>query len=175
MKKSEYLSAKQLKFAEAYIETGNATEAAIQAGYKESHARQAGSNNLNKPKIKAYIREKLDRLADDRIPSQKEILAKLGDIVTGRAKNYILTKGGLEPVPPSLKDVVAASKELLKRFPDNDPVAQAQLRKLNAEADLAESKINETQDSASQLSKSMAKMSEADLKKLVDGLKDGDD
>lgn len=174
MKKNERLSAKQLKFAEAYIETGNATEAAIQAGYKESHARQAGSTTLNKPKVKAYIQKKMDKLADERIPSQKEILAKLGDIVTGRAKNYILTKGGLEPVPPSLKDVVAASKELLKRFPETDPIGQAQLRKLNAEADLAESKINETQDSASQLSKSMSKMSDSDLKKLVDGLKEGD-
>lgn len=42
------LTLKQKKFVKAYFETGNATEAARQAGYSPKRARQAGSENVAK-------------------------------------------------------------------------------------------------------------------------------
>ena len=44
---------------------------------------------------------------------------------------------------PSFKDRLAAAKELMKRYPLSDPMIQAELRKLNAEADIAEQKAQQ--------------------------------
>ena len=49
------LTPKQKAFADYYIETGNATEAAIRAGYSKKTARVIGQENLTKPAIKQYI------------------------------------------------------------------------------------------------------------------------
>lgn len=54
------LKIKQEKFAKVYLETGNATEAAMQI-YKPKNratARSIGSENLTKPNIRAYLEEK---------------------------------------------------------------------------------------------------------------------
>lgn len=68
------LTPKQQAFADYYIQTGNATEAAIKAGYSEKTARITGCENLTKPNIVTYIEEK-----------QKEIDAqRTADIVEVR-------------------------------------------------------------------------------------------
>ena len=46
------LNARQKSFCEYYVVSGNATEAAIKAGYKEKNARFIGSENLTKANIK---------------------------------------------------------------------------------------------------------------------------
>ncbi|MBQ8693559.1 MAG: terminase small subunit, partial [Synergistaceae bacterium] len=50
------LTAKQRAFVEFY--TGNATEAAIKAGYSKDTARSIGQENLTKPDIIAAIKER---------------------------------------------------------------------------------------------------------------------
>ena len=45
------LTPKQKAFADNYIISGNATDAAKKAGYKEKAAYAIGSENLRKPKI----------------------------------------------------------------------------------------------------------------------------
>jgi hypothetical protein len=54
------LTIKQAKFAEEYLETGNATEAANRAykPQKRATARAMGSENLTKPNIRAYLEER---------------------------------------------------------------------------------------------------------------------
>lgn len=42
-----------------------------------------------------------------------------------------------------LKTRISAIKEILKRYPDNDKLMKQQLRKLTAEADMAEAKTKE--------------------------------
>ena len=54
MAKPKGLTAKQQRFVEAY--TGNATAAAIAAGYSEKTAEVIGHENLRKPKILAEIK-----------------------------------------------------------------------------------------------------------------------
>lgn len=44
MSKKRKLTVKQQKFADYYIELGNATQAAIKAGYSKRSARQIGEN-----------------------------------------------------------------------------------------------------------------------------------
>jgi len=67
------LTAKQQRFADYYIQTGNATESAIKAGYSKKTARSIGQENLTKPDIAKYIEEVNKKLEDERIAGMKEI------------------------------------------------------------------------------------------------------
>ena len=67
------LTPKQQAFADYYIQTGNATEAAIQAGYSERTAKQTGYENLTKPYIQQYIEEKQKDLESNRMADMTEV------------------------------------------------------------------------------------------------------
>jgi phage terminase small subunit len=73
------LTGKQRLFVENYLATGNATQAAIGAGYSARTARSIASENLKKPAIAAAIakgrakrRKRLNALADE---TQQALLA----------------------------------------------------------------------------------------------------
>lgn len=61
------LNARQKAFCEFYVASGNATDAAIKAGYKEKNARFIGSENLTKANIKKYIEELQEKTKGNRI------------------------------------------------------------------------------------------------------------
>lgn len=68
------LTPKQKAFCDYYIENGgNATEAAIKAGYSETSARQVGSENLSKPYIVEYIKSINKTIQTPRIASMVEV------------------------------------------------------------------------------------------------------
>jgi len=77
------LTEKQKRFADYYIETGNATEAAIKAGYSQRTARFIGAENLTKPNIKLYIEQRLKELKDERIADATEVLQYLTSVMRG--------------------------------------------------------------------------------------------
>ena len=61
------LNVRQKAFCEYYVASGNATDAAIKAGYKEKNARFIGSENLTKANIKKYIEELQEKAKGNRI------------------------------------------------------------------------------------------------------------
>lgn len=65
------LTEKQKRFADYYIESANATEAAKKAGYKQPHVQ--GSQNLEKLSVRNYIEERNKQLEDIRIADMKEV------------------------------------------------------------------------------------------------------
>lgn len=67
------LTIKQKAFADYYIETGNATEAAKRAGYSQRTAYRTGADNLKKPHVAAYIAERQKQIDDERICNIAEI------------------------------------------------------------------------------------------------------
>ena len=71
------LTLKQQRFADYYIELGNASEAARRAGYSEKTASEIGADNLRKPHIRAYIDQRLDELQSAKIADQREVLEYL--------------------------------------------------------------------------------------------------
>lgn len=74
------LNARQKAFCEYYVACGNATEAAIKAGYKEKNARFVGCENLTKANIKEYIEELQQKAQSSRIMSaieRREFLTKM--------------------------------------------------------------------------------------------------
>lgn len=140
------LTEKQKRFADYYIESGNATQAAINAGYAKRSAQQMGAENLSKHVIKSYIDERLEQIASERIMSAQEAVELLSSIARAEITEQVVvtTMEGAEVVdkPPDVKTRIIAIKEILKRYPDNDKLVEQQIRKLTADADLAEIKAN---------------------------------
>lgn len=64
------LTVKQQAFVEAYC--GNATEAALQAGYSPKTAAFIGAENLKKPKINVAIKEREDKRLSPLIAKREE-------------------------------------------------------------------------------------------------------
>jgi len=62
LEKKTKLSPKQRAFTREYVKSGNATQAAIKAGYEGKYIRQAAYETLTKPYIKKVIEEKQEKL-----------------------------------------------------------------------------------------------------------------
>ena len=103
------MTTKQKAFCEYYIETGNATESARRAGYKEKAASQTGAENLKKPYLAAYIKERLDKIEEGRIAKAEEVLRFYSSVMRGDVKDQF----GLDA---QLSDRLNAGKELMKRY-----------------------------------------------------------
>lgn len=138
------LTKKQQDFADYYIELGNAEEAAIKAGYSKNYARASAYKLLANVGIKKYIDERMEQLTSKRIMSAQEILERLSLIANAKIKETVVVANaeGYSEVekPPDFKVQIQAMKELLKRYPGNDKLLEQTLRKLTAEADIAEFK-----------------------------------
>lgn len=147
------LTPKQKLFADEYIESGNATQSAIKAGYSSKTAQRTGSENLSKPLVKAYIDAKMAEIESHKIASAKEALQAITAIARGETKetqvamNPITGKWEQTEVPADLKTRLNAWKEILKRYPLANDLTKAQLRKANAEARVAEARAKALEDS----------------------------
>lgn len=135
------LRGKQRKFADNYIKSGNATEAYVNAGYKvrsNKTARANASRLLTNANVKAYIEKRLKQLESAKLATAQETLEYLTSVMRGEQTETVVTAKGLyKNVEVSAKDRITAAKELLKRYPV-DPLAKAQLRKIKADATIAE-------------------------------------
>jgi PBSX family phage terminase large subunit len=76
---------KQRLFIEYYLQTWNATESAIKAGYSDRSAASIASENLTKPKIKAEIQRRIDEIA----MSADEVLMNISDIARGSIEDVM--------------------------------------------------------------------------------------
>lgn len=118
------LTLKQKAFADYYIELGNATEAAIRAGYSKKTAYSIGNENLNKPEIKNYIDERMKEIESDRIAKAEEVLAFLSASLRGEVLEEVVStesiEGMIKPVilkkQLSAKDRIKAAELLGKRY-----------------------------------------------------------
>lgn len=88
------LTLKQQRFADEYIISGNATEAAIKAGYSKKTANRIATENLSKPVIKSYIDERLKELSDKKIANQQEVLEYLTSVLRGETQSEIVVVEG---------------------------------------------------------------------------------
>lgn len=82
------LTPKQKAFADEYIRnSGNATQAAIVAGYSKKSAKSIATENLSKPAIIAYIAERQKEIESSRICDLKEIQEFRSRVVRGEEKD----------------------------------------------------------------------------------------
>ncbi|MDT2738041.1 terminase small subunit [Enterococcus pseudoavium] len=143
------LTEKQRRFADEYIKSGNATDAARLAGYKNAEA--SAKDNLRKPTIKSYIDGVLEEMASKRIMQASEAMELLTTIARGEMEEtmYIGTSDGvitIEDKKPDINQRTTALKEILKRYPidreGKERLLLAQADKATAEAVLAKNKAD---------------------------------
>ncbi len=149
------LTPKQQKFADEYIKSGNAYQAAIEAGYSRNYAKAQSSKLLENVGIKSYIYERMAKIASKRIMDATEAIELLTSIARGETKEtvYIGTADGVyeKHKEADLKTRISATKEILKRYPDNNKLVEQQIRKLKADADIAEAKAKVVSDEVNEV------------------------
>lgn len=115
------LTERQKRFAEYYIKLGNVAQAAIKAGYSEKYAYADAAKLLGNPRIREYIKPKIDKKHEAQIADASEVLTFLTSVLRGNVTEEIpifFTKGvqKLAAKNPTLKDRVKAAELLAKRY-----------------------------------------------------------
>lgn len=80
------MTEKQKRFCDEYLIDCNATQAAIRAGYSPKTAVDIGHENLNKPKLKKYIDERLEQMQSVKVASIQEVLEYLTSVMRGESQ-----------------------------------------------------------------------------------------
>ena len=114
------MTLKQQRFADEYIIDGNATRAAIKAGYSSKYANTNASKLLQNTTIKSYIDERLARLASEKIATQEEVLTYLTSVMRGETQEQTLISIGelgqtITDIDVGAKDRIKAAELLGKR------------------------------------------------------------
>ncbi|HBI6897923.1 terminase small subunit [Clostridium perfringens] len=133
------LTPKQKAFAEYYIETGNATESAIKAGYSKKTARVIGQENLLKPALKSYIDEKMKELESKRIAKAEEVLEYLTRVLRGEETEQVV-------VTENIGDFMSEAKVVDKEVSAKDKIKAAELlgKRYRLFTDKIEADVNQT-------------------------------
>lgn len=109
----EDLTARERAFVLNYVKTGNITQSICDAGYKPTHANQAGKSLLGKPHINKQIKRLMEEKNDKLIADGDEVLRYLTATMRGELKDQF----GLET---SISERTRAAVELAKRTVDID-------------------------------------------------------
>lgn len=88
------LTLKEERFVEEYITDGNATQAALRAGYSRRSAGSIGSENLTKPEIAEAIDKARAARAERAKVSQDRVIAELATLAFSDPRHYIIDKNG---------------------------------------------------------------------------------
>ena len=118
------LNIKQKAFADYFIETGNAYQSAIKAGYSENYAKGNVIKLLENESVKAYIKERMKEIESERIAKAEEVLAFLSASLRGEVLEEVIStetvEGMVKPVilkkQLSAKDRIKAAELLGKRY-----------------------------------------------------------
>jgi len=116
------LNARQKSFCEFYVASGNATESAIKAGYKEKYAGVNADKLLKNTNISKYIRKITEEHTNNRIAKAEEILEFLTATLRGEVTEEVVVggfgKSATEKISKNvdLKDRLKAAELLGKRY-----------------------------------------------------------
>ena len=131
------LTPKQAAFVDAYIETGNASEAARRAGYSDKTAFRTGQENMQKPAITQAIAARQAEIRSKRTADITEVMEFLTSALRGEVTDEnIVTEGCGDGISEariietriSSRDRLNAAQQLLKRFPRQMDVAEQEVR-----------------------------------------------
>ena len=76
------LTLKQQRFVDEYIISGNATQAAIKAGYSEKTAAVTATENLRKPNIKAELDRRNAEIQSAKTMDMQEVMEPKKQLLT---------------------------------------------------------------------------------------------
>ncbi|AFR99989.1 phage terminase small subunit [Lentilactobacillus buchneri subsp. silagei] len=154
------LTPKQRKFANEYIKTNNAYQSAINADYSKAYARNATKFLLENIGIQQFIHRKTGKAEAETEITTDMVIANLLKTAAGiSSKHRLTTYDHLKQKltsdktytgPPTVKDQVAAAQLVLqmagKLKADDGELTNAKIRKANAEAEIAETKLADLED-----------------------------
>jgi phage terminase small subunit len=107
-KKLSKLSLKQMRFIDEYMIDGNATQAALRAGYTKTSAYNSSRKLLRRSEVASELGRRYSKLHNSRILSSEEILEMYSAIAKGEVQDQF----GLDA---SLSDRLKALDALAKR------------------------------------------------------------
>lgn len=118
------LTVKQKRFCEEYLISGNATDAAIKAGYSEKYAHTNANKLLQNTTVKEYIDEVLKEQESHKIADAAEVMRYLTSVLRNETKEevpLVVNQGDysevrMVPKDTSIKDRNKAAEMLAKRF-----------------------------------------------------------
>lgn len=167
------ITPKQRKFANEFIKTNNAFQSAIKAGYSQSYAKNASIKLLENDGVQTYINKKVGKVEQAESDEADEVLKNIYRISAGKVieRHYVqidnlqkeaagdddslgarssYTEDTTTFVPASVKEQVAAAELWFKLHGDlkndSDEIEQQKVRKLRAEADIAEARAAVAKD-----------------------------
>lgn len=114
------LTPKQKAFADYYIETGNATESAIRAGYSKNYANAQSYKLLENVGVKNYIEERIKEIEDKRIAKAEEVLEYLTRVIRGEETEQVV-------VTESIGDFMSEARVINKELSAKDRIKAAEL------------------------------------------------
>ncbi|WP_274355223.1 terminase small subunit [Ligilactobacillus salivarius] len=114
---TQKLTQKQQRFVDEYIISGNATQAAIKAGYSKKTARFVGAENLTKPNIKAELDKRNAEIKSQKTMDMQEVMERLAAIARGETvEQQVTNKGTVVEVEPKTSDQIRAMELIGKRY-----------------------------------------------------------
>ncbi|MDV2566198.1 terminase small subunit [Levilactobacillus brevis] len=181
------LTPKQRKFANEFIKTNNAYQSAIKAGYSKNYASVGTKKLLENVRIQNYIQQKTGDVEKHESDEADEVLRNIYRISAGKeierhyvqidnlAKEAAGDDDSLDArmgymvdnttlTPASTKEQVAAAELWFKLNGklknDSKEVEEQKIRKLEAEADVAEQKARDARSGGQDVGKQFGKMFE---------------
>lgn len=169
---TQKLTLKQQRFIDEYIISGNATQAAIKAGYSKKYANTNANKLLQNTTIKAALNRRMLEIESKKIGDAKEVLEFYFRVLRGEETEEVpmSTADSVVTVTktPSIKDKVSVAREIMKRFPLYDPMEKQKLKKLTADARISEARAKAMEDNGADvellLDKMMDTLAKEDLK-----------
>lgn len=127
------LNQRQKVFADEYLISGVAYNAAIKAGYSEKYAKTNSHKLLENTRIKTYIEERLKDLEKKKIAKQDEVMQVFTSILRQELTEEVVelnaATGQFVKIEksPSISEVIKAGSELMKRYPTEKQAEKMQL------------------------------------------------
>lgn len=114
------LTAKQIKFCDAYIKNGNIHQSAIEAGYSKNYARGRVHELLANVGIKNYIEEKLKEISSSKIATGEEVMQLLTSVLRGETQEEVV-------VIESVGDYTSEARTVKKQVSAKERIKAAEL------------------------------------------------
>ena len=152
------LTLKQKRFADEYIISGNATDAAIKAGYSKKYAGQNADKLLKNTNVQKYIATRLKEIDSAKVADQKEILEFMTRVLRREEKEQVVVslkkpttitvEGAKEEYEKAVYEDVSEVVDIDSKISDALKAAEllSKVRKFSADNDIAEAKAKQAKN-----------------------------
>lgn len=115
------LTERQRRFCEEYLIDGNASQAAIRAGYSKRNSTVVSTTLMKNPQVQAHLKALLDELHSAKVANAQEVLEYLTSIMRGEQREQTLQLIGdgmqdITAIDVAAKDRLKAAELLGKRY-----------------------------------------------------------